>query len=554
LALFGKPVAEGGYGKSRGEFDKRVSIHLNAQTPAAASHKPYGHIKDRVSASESEMRDQHPAAGPVEDLPKTPFHDGDGQIGHGSVVIAAITSCTNTSNPSVMIAAGMLARKAVERGLSVKPWVKTSLAPGSKVVTDYLRETGLLADLEQLRFHLVGYGCTTCIGNSGPLAEPIAAAIKDKSLVAAAVLSGNRNFEGRINPSVRANYLASPPLVVAYAIAGSMDVDLYQEPLGRGRDGQPVYLRDVWPSEQEVQAAVAASVRLDVFRKAYQDVFRGDDRWAGLHAPEGELFHWSTDSTYIKRAPFLDGLKIDVPPISDIRDARALAVLGDSVTTDHISPAGSIPRDSPAGKYLVKHGIDPRDFNSYGARRGNHEVMVRGTFANIRLRNELAPGTEGGWTVHMPTLEPMTIFDAAGRYKEDGVPLLVLAGKEYGSGSSRDWAAKGPLLLGVRALLAESFERIHRSNLVGMGILPLQFRPGDTRASLGLTGFEQFDIEGISGDLRPGQAAGVRVRNNRNEEFRFEATVRVDTPVEIEYYRNGGILPYVVRELLKARG
>jgi aconitate hydratase len=478
---------------------------------------------------------------------------GTYNIGHGSVVIAAITSCTNTSNPSVMVAAGLLAKKAVERGLEVKPWVKTSLAPGSRVVTDYLQETGLLPYLERLKFHVVGYGCTTCIGNSGPLPDAVSAAVKEHGLVVASVLSGNRNFEGRINPQVRANYLASPPLVVAYAIAGAMDVDLATEPLGHDKKGQPVYLRDVWPSQKEVQDAIAAKVRAGMFRKAYAESVEGDERWKALEAPTGERFQWDAKSTYVKQPPFFDGMTRQIPPIAEIRGARVLAVLGDSVTTDHISPAGSIAVDSPAGRYLIEHGISPQDFNSYGARRGNHEVMMRGTFANVRLRNLMLPGTEGGLAVHLPGKTQTTIFDASMNYQSEGVPLMILAGKEYGSGSSRDWAAKGPRLLGVRAVLAESFERIHRSNLVGMGVLPLQYLTGDSAASLGLTGFETFDIEGIGEKLKPRQRLTLRVTGEDGSVETFEATARIDTPYEMEYYRHGGILQYVLRQLLAAK-
>lgn len=473
------------------------------------------------------------------------------ELDHGAVVIAAITSCTNTSNPSVMVAAGLLAKKAVERGLTVKPWVKTSLAPGSRVVTDYLAETGLMSYLEALRFHLVGYGCTTCIGNSGPLPEPVSNAVKNAGLLVAAVLSGNRNFEGRINPQVRANYLASPPLVVAYAIAGSMDVDLNVEPLGRDPNGTSVYLRDIWPNQQEVQRVIESTIRADMFRKAYEESLKGDERWKALEAPTGELFQWDENSTYVKRPPFFDDMPPQAPPLRDIRGARVLAVLGDSVTTDHISPAGSIPADSPAGKYLIAHGISPKDFNSYGARRGNHEVMMRGTFANIRLRNMMAPGTEGGWTLRLPDKTVTTIFDAAMQYQSEGVPLMILAGKEYGSGSSRDWAAKGPRLLGIRAVLAESFERIHRSNLVGVGIVPLQFKSGQNLETLGLTGFETFDIEGLAGEIRPGQNVKIRARSDNGKEHNFEAVVRIDTPYEIQYYRHGGILQYVLRQLVR---
>jgi aconitate hydratase len=469
----------------------------------------------------------------------------------GAVVIAAITSCTNTSNPSVMLGAGLLAKKAVERGLSVKPWVKTSLAPGSKVVTDYLKRAGLTEYLERLRFHLVGYGCTTCIGNSGPIPEPIAAAVTQGDLVVCAVLSGNRNFEGRINPVVRFNYLASPPLVVAYAIAGTMDFDTERDPLGKDPNGAPVYLRDIWPSPRELAEAVGGSIDSAMFRKEYSQVFEGDERWRGLKVPEGALFRWQKDSLYVKAPPFFDGVDATPPPVSDIKNARVLAMLGDSVTTDHISPAGSIGVDTPAGKYLIAHGVQPRDFNSYGARRGNHEVMVRGTFANIRLRNELVPGVEGGFTVHLPDGEITTIFEAAERYRSEGVPLIVIAGKEYGSGSSRDWAAKGTLLLGVRAVIAESFERIHRSNLVGMGVLPLEFTGGQTRKTLELTGRETYSIEGLAAGVERRQKLKVRVSDGgRTREF--DVLARIDTPEEVEYMRHGGILPYVLRELLHA--
>jgi aconitate hydratase len=492
-----------------------------------------------------------PVPAPLRTRVSVRVNDHDVELGHGSVVIAAITSCTNTSNPSVMIAAGLVAKKAVERGLRVKPWVKTSLAPGSRVVIEYLREAGLLPYLEALRFHLVGYGCTTCIGNSGPLPDPIARAIQEAKLVAAAVLSGNRNFEGRVHPLVRASFLASPPLVVAYALVGTMDVDLLAEPLGVDPQGRAVYLKDIWPTPDEVRAAIAAALRGEMFRRTYADVFRGEERWNALAVPEGELFAWDEASTYIRRPPFFEEMPIVAPPLEDIRGARALLVLGDSVTTDHISPAGSIPVQSPAGRYLLACGVAPQDFNSYGARRGNHEVMVRGTFANIRLRNLLVPDLEGGWTVHLPDGARMTVFEAAERYRAENVPLLVIAGKEYGSGSSRDWAAKGPRLLGVRAVLAESFERIHRSNLVGMGILPVQFRPGENRETLGLTGHEVYDIEGLAHGLTPRQTITVRARREDGSEIVFSAIARVDTPIEVEYYRHGGILPYVLRQLLR---
>jgi len=473
----------------------------------------------------------------------------------GAVVIAAITSCTNTSNPSLMLGAGLLAKKAVERGLEIKPWVKTSLAPGSKVVTDYLAASGLNVYLDKLKFNLVGYGCTTCIGNSGPLPDAIGAAIKDNNLVAVAVLSGNRNFEGRIHPLVRANYLASPPLVVAYALAGRMDIDLTTESLGNGSDGKPVFLKDIWPTPQEIETTVRASVTTNMYLKQYGEVFEGDSHWKSMKVPEGDLYQWDPKSTYIKLPPYFENMPKQPPALADIHDARVLAVLGDSVTTDHISPAGSIPMDSPAGKYLVANGVKPHEFNSYGARRGNHEVMVRGTFANIRLRNQLAPGTEGGWTLFLPDGEKMSIYDAAVRYREAGVPLVVIAGKEYGSGSSRDWAAKGPRLLGVDAVIAESYERIHRSNLVGMGILPLQFKLGETAESLKLTGEEVFEITGIR-DVVDHFAAGreIKVRaKGKGKAIEFAALVRIDTPQEALYYANGGILQYVLRQLLAAK-
>jgi aconitate hydratase len=468
------------------------------------------------------------------------------ELDHGHVVIAAITSCTNTSNPSVMLAAGLLARNAVDRGLAAKPWVKTSLAPGSKVVMDYYERAGLIPYLEKLGFHLVGYGCTTCIGNSGPLAPEVSEAVDRGQLVVASVLSGNRNFEGRINPDCRMNYLASPPLVVAYAIAGSMDVDLLNDPLGRDPDGNLVFLRDIWPSSAEVSELIGRAVQSDMFRKSYAQVFQGDERWNSMDVPTGQSFAWDEASTYVRRPPYFDGMPATPEPLADIRGARVLAVLGDSVTTDHISPAGVIKRDSPAGRHLMEHGVEPKDFNSYGSRRGNHEVMIRGTFANIRLRNRLAPGTEGGVTLHLPDGEQMTIYDAAMRYQADGVPLVVLAGKEYGSGSSRDWAAKGTRLLGVRAVLAESYERIHRSNLVGMGVLPLELPAGETVASLGLTGHETFDVEGLEGAGAGGFPGEVTVRADGRE---LRCRVRIDTPNEVEYYRHGGILQYVLRQL-----
>ncbi|HEY5616228.1 MAG TPA: aconitate hydratase AcnA [Bacteroidota bacterium] len=470
---------------------------------------------------------------------------------HGSVVIAAITSCTNTSNPSVMVAAGLLAKKAVERGLTSKPWVKTSLAPGSKVVTDYLAEAKLSNFLDQLGFNLVGYGCTTCIGNSGPLPESIAKAVQDNDLVAVSVLSGNRNFEGRINPHVRANYLASPPLVVAYALAGTMNTDIQNDPIGMGKDGKPVYLKDIWPSPEEVESTIRACVKSEMFLKQYSNVFEGEKEWSSLPVPKGAQYVWDGNSTYIKAAPYFENLPREPKPLQNINGARALAVLGDSVTTDHISPAGAIAQKSPAGKYLMENAVQPLDFNSYGSRRGNHEVMMRGTFANIRLRNQMAPGTEGGWTIHPSSKEPITIFDAAVKYKAEGTPLVILAGKEYGSGSSRDWAAKGPRLLGARAVIAESFERIHRSNLVGMGVLPLQFEEGQNAKSLGLTGFETYDIEGVAENLQPMKKMTVTVKKPDGSTVKFTAIARIDTPNEVDYYKNDGILQFVLRSLLK---
>jgi aconitate hydratase len=472
-------------------------------------------------------------------------------LDHGHVVIAAITSCTNTSNPSVMVGAGILARNALARGLTSKPWVKTSLAPGSKVVTEYLDKAGLTESLEQLGFDLVGYGCTTCIGNSGPLPEEVSKAVSDNDLAVVSVLSGNRNFEGRINPDVKMNYLASPPLVVAYALAGTMDIDIVGEPLGQDAQGQDVYLRDIWPSEREVAETIEQAIHSDMFRSSYGEVFAGDERWNSLQVPEGDRFAWEPDSTYVRLPPYFDGMPAQPEPLTDIESARVLALLGDSVTTDHISPAGAIKRDGPAGAYLQEHGVAPRDFNSYGSRRGNHEVMMRGTFANIRLRNQLGSNPalpEGGVTLHLPGGEQMSIYDAAMRYAEEGVPLVVLGGKEYGSGSSRDWAAKGTKLLGVRAVIAESFERIHRSNLIGMGVLPLQFPQGESAKSLGIDGHEQFSVGGFAESLNAGELP--RTCAVRAGDVEFEATVRIDTPKEADYFRHGGILQYVLRQLL----
>ena len=477
---------------------------------------------------------------------------GDGGLGDGAVVIAAITSCTNTSNPSVMIAAGLVAQKAAARGLRPKPWVKTSLAPGSMVVTEYLEAAGLLAPLAELGFGLVGYGCTTCIGNSGPLPEAVAAEVRERDLVVASVLSGNRNFEGRVQPLVRANYLASPPLVVAYALAGRMTIDLTAEPLGRDADGNDVHLADLWPSAAEVQRAMTSAVRTEHFTSKYAEVYDGDERWRGLPAPAGEQFRWTDESTYVRHPPFFEDLSPSPAQLADVAGARVLALLGDSVTTDHISPAGAIPSDGPAGRYLIEQGVEPRDFNSFGSRRGNHEVMMRGTFANIRLRNRLAPGTEGGWTRHLPDGEQMAIYDAAMRYRAEGTPLIVLAGAEYGSGSSRDWAAKGTMLLGVRAVVATSFERIHRSNLVFMGVLPLVFKDGDDMERLGLTGEESFELTGIAEGLAPRSDVRVRATRADGTAVEFDVTARIDTPEELRYYHHGGILPYVLRQLAAA--
>jgi aconitate hydratase len=492
----------------------------------------------------------NPASASAPGLGKVTRNGEEFVVRDGAVVIAAITSCTNTSNPAVMLAAGLLARNAAAKGLKVKPWVKTSLAPGSKVVTEYLQKAGLLDDLESLGFNVVGYGCTTCIGNSGPLPEDIADAITRHDIVGTSVLSGNRNFEGRIHPLVRMNFLASPPLVVAYALAGNLDVDLLNEPLGEDPDGKPVYLKDVWPSSREIQDTVMGNLDSGMFRGSYGGVFEGDKNWQGLAVPEGEIYDWPEDSTYVRNPPYFEGMEMAPEGIQPIAGARVLAVLGDSVTTDHISPAGSIASNSPAAKYLVGKGVDPQDFNSYGSRRGNHEVMMRGTFANIRLRNRLAGGVEGGWTRYLPSGEIMSIYDAAMRYQQDGTPLVILAGKEYGSGSSRDWAAKGTKLLGVQAVIAESYERIHRSNLIGMGVLPLQFRDGDSAASLGLDGTETFTIDGLGdGNVR---TVTVTAARDQGQPIVFEARVRIDTPKELEYYQHGGILHYVLRQLAGA--
>ncbi|MGH2617531.1 MAG: aconitate hydratase AcnA, partial [Thermomicrobiales bacterium] len=539
-------------------FNELVELDLADVVPSVAGpRRPQDRLP--LPSVRDALRTTYPAAFPGNGNGKVAENGGvkvavDGvtrTIHNGAVVIAAITSCTNTSNPSVMLGAGLLARKAVELGLDVPVYVKTSLAPGSQVVTRYLTQAGLLPYFEALGFHVVGYGCTTCIGNSGPLPEPVGRAVDEHGLVVSAVLSGNRNFEGRIHSQVRAAFLASPPLVVAYALAGTVDLDLASDPIGSDPNGEPVYLHDIWPTQEEVRAAVEAAVDPAMFREEYAVVFAGDERWQGLDVPEGDVYDWRSDSTYVQDPPFFEGIAGSPAPPADVHGARVLALLGDSVTTDHISPAGSIAKDSPAGRYLVEHGVRPPEFNSYGSRRGNHEVMIRGTFANIRLRNQLVPGKEGNWTVHLPTGEEMSVYDAAMRYIEEKTPLLVIAGKEYGTGSSRDWAAKGTLLLGVKAVLVESFERIHRSNLVGMGVMPLQFLPGENAASLGLTGEETFDVLGIE-DITPRKQLKVRATKPNGELIEFDAIARIDSPVEVEYFRNGGILQTVLRRLTKA--
>jgi len=532
------------------EFTSIVELDMSTVVPSLAGPK---RPQDRIPLSDSKPMfntalNAMQAERNLKSKPaKGTINGQDFELDDGAVVIASITSCTNTSNPSVMLGAGLVAKKAAALGLKVKPWVKTSLAPGSQVVTEYLKQAGLMDDLETLGFHVIGYGCATCIGNSGPLPEPVSKAIAAGNLSVCSVLSGNRNFEGRIHAEVRMNYLASPPLVVAYAIAGTMNIDVYNTALGQDAKGNDIFLKDIWPTQKEVSDAVAQSVNREEFTGVYRDVFKGAKRWVDLESPAGQLFGWRNDSTYIQNPPYFEGMSKEPGEVSDIQGARVLALLGDSVTTDHISPAGAIKADSPAGEYLLAQGVQQGDFNSLGSRRGNHEVMMRGTFANIRLRNLMAPGTEGGVTVHQPGGEQMSIYDAAMRYRDEGTPLVVLAGKEYGSGSSRDWAAKGPRLLGVRAVIAESYERIHRTNLVCMGILPLQYRDGETAASLGLNGTETYSIDGL-GDGSAKQVT-VRVVAEDGKETSFQARVRIDTPQEIEYYRHGGILHYVLRQL-----
>ncbi|MEM9057708.1 MAG: aconitate hydratase AcnA, partial [Pseudomonadota bacterium] len=532
------------------EYSTLIELDLGSIEPSIAGPKrPQDRIPLRsATATYEKLMAAAPAA--KHDAVDVTVDGNTFTMPNGAMLIAAITSCTNTSNPAVMVAAGLLARKARERGLRSKPWVKTSLAPGSRVVTNYLEQAGLMPELQALGFHTVGYGCTTCIGNSGPLKPEIAAAVSDNDLVGCSVLSGNRNFEGRIHPLVQMNFLASPPLVVAYALAGSLAIDLYSDPLGTDEHGEPVYLRDLWPEQHEIQATILANIDSAMFTRSYEGVFAGDSNWNSLSVPAGEIFRWSDASTYVKNPPYFDGMAMTPDAVGDIRGARVLALLGDSVTTDHISPAGSIALDSPAADYLRGQGVEPKDFNSYGSRRGNHEVMMRGTFANIRLRNQLAPGTEGGWTRHQPSGEQLTIFDAAQRYQVEKTPLVVIAGAEYGTGSSRDWAAKGTLLLGVKAVIAVSYERIHRSNLIGMGVLPLQFMDGDSAPTLGLDGTETFEFRRIA-DSDSGTVDVVATPED-GEPVRFEARVRIDTPKEREYYRNGGILHYVLRQIARA--
>jgi aconitate hydratase len=541
-------------GAPQADYTDVLELDLSTIEPSLAGPKrpqdrvPLRTAKQIYQSSFKKMAEERTAKNPTAKGTATATVDGKTfEVADGAVLIAAITSCTNTSNPAVLIAAGLLARNARQRGLNSKPWVKTSLAPGSRVVTDYLNKAGLSDDLEALGFYTVGYGCTTCIGNSGPLKQEISDAVKVADAIACSVLSGNRNFEGRVHPEVKMNFLASPPLVVAYALAGTLNLDLTTEPLGTGSDGQPVYLKDIWPGPAEIQQFIAKSVDAAMFKKSYASVFAGDEHWNSINTPTSKIYAWDDKSTYVKNPPYFVGMTMKPGAVTDVRGARALALLGDSVTTDHISPAGDISKSSPAAKYLVSLGVQPADFNSYGARRGNHEVMMRGTFANIRLRNQLAPGTEGGVTVHVPSGEQMSIYDAAMRYKQEGTPLVILAGKEYGTGSSRDWAAKGTMLLGVKAVISESFERIHRSNLIGMGVLPLMFKEGQNAHSLGLTGKESFEIIGLNGGAA--KMVTVVATPTSGAPIKFEVRVRIDTPKEREYFQHGGILHYVLRQL-----
>ena len=549
LAAFTRPLTENGFGKKPEDLRTMARVNTAKEVHPFIDHT-YGHRRLGVEPSESEMRDQHPAPDTPEQVPLTAFPKAESEIHHGSVLIAAITSCTNTSNPSVMLAAGLLAKKAVERGLRVNPVVKASLAPGSRVVSDYLNQTGLQPFLDQLGFNLVGYGCTTCIGNSGPLAAPIEDAINKYDLIAVSVLSGNRNFEARVHQSIKANFLMSPPLVVAFALAGRVDIDLTSEPLGKGKDGQAVYLRDIWPIMKEVRGLMQSALKPEVFRKLYRDFAGQNPKWNEIPSSIGNTYEWDPDSTYIQEPPFFKNFSMQPCEIREIKGARALGIFGDSVTTDHISPAGSIKKTSPAGKYLMDHGVNVLDFNSYGSRRGNDRVMTRGTFANVRIRNLMMPGIEGGVTKHMPEGTQMSIYDAAMKYQRDRVPLVVIAGQDYGAGSSRDWAAKGTALLGVKAVVAQSFERIHRSNLVGMGVLPLQFREGASALTLKLDGTETYDLAGLGPDLKPQQDLTLSITRAGGSVENIHVRCRIDTPIEIDYYRHGGILPYVLRQLV----
>ncbi len=549
LAAFTRPLTENGFGKKPEDLRTMARVNTAKEVHPFIDHT-YGHRRLGVEPSESEMRDQHPAPDTPEQVPPTAFPKAESEIHHGSVLIAAITSCTNTSNPSVMLAAGLLAKKAVERGLRVNPVVKASLAPGSRVVSDYLNQTGLQPFLDQLGFNLVGYGCTTCIGNSGPLAAPIEDAINKYDLIAASVLSGNRNFEARVHQSIKANFLMSPPLVVAFALAGRVDIDLTSEPLGKGKDGQAVYLRDIWPIMKEVRGLMQSALKPEVFRKLYREFAGQNPKWNEIPSSIGNTYEWDPNSTYIQEPPFFKNFSTQPCEIREIKGARALGIFGDSVTTDHISPAGSIKKTSPAGKYLMDHGVNVLDFNSYGSRRGNDRVMTRGTFANVRIRNLMAPGIEGGVTKHMPEGTQMSIYDAAMKYQRDGVPLVVIAGQEYGAGSSRDWAAKGTALLGVKAVVAQSFERIHRSNLVGMGVLPLQFREGASALTLKLDGTETYELAGLGPNLKPQQDLTLSITRAGGSVGNVPVRCRIDTPIEIDYYRHGGILPCVLRQLV----
>jgi aconitate hydratase len=549
LAAFIRPATENGFGKKPEDLKTMARVNTAKEVHPLIDHT-YGHRKLGVEPSESEMRDQHPAPDTPEQVPASAFPKAESEIHHGSVLIAAITSCTNTSNPGVMLAAGLLAKKAVERGLRVNPVVKASLAPGSRVVTDYLTRTGLQPYLDQLGFSLVGYGCTTCIGNSGPLAASIEDAINKYDLIAASVLSGNRNFEARVHQSIKANFLMSPPLVVAFALAGRVDIDLSTEPLGKGKDGQPVYLRDLWPTLKEIRELMQSALKPEVFQKLYQNFAEQNPKWSEVPSSSGLIYEWDPDSTYIQEPPFFKNFCTQPGEIREIKGARALCIFGDSVTTDHISPAGSIKKTSPAGKYLMDHGVNVVDFNSYGSRRGNDRVMTRGTFANVRIKNLMVPGSEGGVTRHLPEGTPMSIYDAAMKYQHDRVPLVVIAGQEYGTGSSRDWAAKGTALLGVRAVVAQSFERIHRSNLVGMGVLPLQFQEGASALAMRLDGTETYDVAGLGPKLRPQQDLTLRITRANGAVENVSVRCRIDTPIEIDYYQHGGILPYVLRQLV----